>query len=96
MRLMAPAGHVVDICIWSIAELGSAITLTCVPAIMPLVKHHFPSFMASNTGMIIHWIPGTNDQAHGDLSSDGTAPVSKDHSDTCLELENLQLPELQK
>ncbi|KAK3939411.1 hypothetical protein QBC46DRAFT_438093 [Diplogelasinospora grovesii] len=42
-----PTWHVVDICIWSIAELGSAITLCSVPAIRPLIAHVFPRAMAS-------------------------------------------------
>jgi hypothetical protein len=80
-------GHVVDICIWSIAELGSAITLTCVPAIMPLIKHLFPTFMASNGGMIIQWMPETDSGVQGHLCSNSTAPVDKENSTTCLKLE---------
>jgi len=32
-------GQVVDVVIWSVAELGSAITLSSVPAIKPLAVH---------------------------------------------------------
>ncbi|KAK3319594.1 hypothetical protein B0T19DRAFT_269382 [Cercophora scortea] len=42
-----PTWDVVDICIWSIAELGSAITLSSVPAIRPLIVHHFPRYMGT-------------------------------------------------
>jgi hypothetical protein len=84
---MHMTGHVIDICIWSIAELGSAITLTCVPAIMPLVKYLFPTFMASNAGMIIHWTPETDSGTQGRLCSDSTAPVDNGNSTTCLKVE---------
>lgn len=40
-------GDVVDIATWSIAELGSAITLCSVPAIRPLISHYFPAVMGS-------------------------------------------------
>jgi len=37
---MLSTGDVVDIVIWSVAELGSAITLSSVPAIRPLIAHY--------------------------------------------------------
>ena len=38
-----PTWTVVNIIIWSFAELGSAITLSCIPTIRPLYAHVFLS-----------------------------------------------------
>jgi len=45
--LTCKTGDVVNIASWSIAELGSAITLSSVPAIRPLFAHYFPNFLGS-------------------------------------------------
>ncbi|SPQ25620.1 9a8cf3c1-f0de-4662-bd0b-64339b212d48 [Thermothielavioides terrestris] len=55
-----PTWDVVNIAMWSIAELGSAITLTSVPAIRPLVGHYFPHLMGSLVGK------STGDHANSD------------------------------
>lgn len=46
---MENVGSVVDVCIWSIAELGSAITLCSVPAIRPLIAEVFPHIAPPTT-----------------------------------------------
>jgi hypothetical protein len=45
-----PTWDVPNIATWSIAELGSAITLTSIPAIRPLFAHYFPNVMGSLVG----------------------------------------------
>jgi hypothetical protein len=63
---------------------------------MPLVKHFFPAFTASNTGMNVQWMSETNSQAEGARCSENTTPVNKDNSTTCLQLEEIQVPSKQK
>jgi hypothetical protein len=43
------SGDVVNIAQWSIAELGSAITLSSIPPIRPLFALYFPSLMGTLT-----------------------------------------------
>ncbi|KAK3377371.1 hypothetical protein B0T24DRAFT_621046 [Lasiosphaeria ovina] len=64
-----PTWDVVDICIWSITELGSAITLSSVPAIRPLFAHIFPKVMGSARS--------SKDASSNQLPSSGHPPDQK-------------------
>lgn len=55
-------GQVVDVCIWSVAELGSAIALSSVPAIRPLMSHLFPNIIKSSAGS---GAKGSHPSGHG-------------------------------